>query len=137
MKKLKAVILAAAAVAGLTVAATPAQASTCEAGGGGLYICEYGVTKHALPGGEKEQFLVGTDNAMWTRFTTAGKWSGWVSLGGPVKSKISIQERPDPDHPYAITIYATGRWDKAWGQTRLAPGLEWTPFDCLKCPEAE
>ncbi|GLV83910.1 hypothetical protein Slala03_35990 [Streptomyces lavendulae subsp. lavendulae] len=134
MKKIKAVVLAAAAIAGLSLATAPAaQASTCEAGGGGLYICEYGVTDHALPGGHKEQFIVGTDEAMWTRHNMDGKWSGWVYLGGVFRGRIYVQERPDPTYPYAITVYGTGPGEKAWGTKRMAPGLKWSPFFCMQC----
>ncbi|MER5807638.1 hypothetical protein ABT143_05490 [Streptomyces sp. NPDC002033] len=136
MRRIKAAVLAALAMTGLTLATVPARAADhCTAGGGGIYICEYGVTKHALPGGEKEQFLVGTDYMIWTRYTTNGKWSGWTSLGGPAKSAVGIQERPDPGHPDAIMVYATSTWDKAWGTVRMAPGQPWSPWDCLKCPE--
>ncbi|MGW6863572.1 hypothetical protein [Streptomyces sp. NPDC054901] len=133
MKKIKAAILAFAAVAGLAVAAAPAQAAPCSTGGA-QYICEYGVTNHALPGDQREQFLVGTDYAVWTRWTTNGKWSGWYSLGGTVWSKISIREQTDIG-PHAIWIYAKGSNTQTWGLLRTAPGANWSAWDCLGCAD--
>ncbi|MDW4918591.1 hypothetical protein [Streptomyces californicus] len=84
MKRIKAAVVAVTAIAGLAVSITPVQAAdTCTAGGNGKYICKYGVTKHDLPNGEDEQFLVGTDYAVWWRITTNGSWSKWTSMGKP------------------------------------------------------
>ncbi|MBT2387386.1 hypothetical protein [Streptomyces sp. ISL-11] len=131
MNKIKAAIVAAAVVAGLAVSTAPAQASNCTKGGA-TYVCEYGVTDHALPGGEKEQFLVGTDLAVWTRWTSGGKWSGWFSLGGTAWSKVAIRERTDHG-PDAVIIYVKGSNTRAWGRERIAPGQEWGPWDCVGC----
>ncbi|MBW5481229.1 hypothetical protein [Streptomyces bambusae] len=109
--KIKAALLAAAAVAGLAVTATPAQAlSYCNAGGGGVYICEYGITSYSFPDGTKQQFVIGADTAVWTRWTnTSGTWSKWLSMGGKSTSKVSIHDgvRPDTDPwTFAVLYYA-------------------------------
>ncbi|WP_260610803.1 hypothetical protein [Streptomyces sp. WAC06614] len=94
---IKAVLLTAAAVAGLALTTTPAQAANCSLGGG-VYICEYGVTTQNLPNGTTQQFVVGTDSAVWTRWTsTSGSWSGWQSMGGRAASKIYIHDGRFPD----------------------------------------
>ncbi|MCX5409905.1 hypothetical protein OHA37_39460 [Streptomyces sp. NBC_00335] len=68
-KAMKAAVVVAAVVAGLSVSVVPAEASQCKGGGGALYICEYGVTEHTVVNGEEEEFLIGLDSAVWTRMT--------------------------------------------------------------------
>lgn len=136
LKKFKATVVAIAAIAGLAVTVTPAQAAdTCNAGGGGLYICDYGVTNHALPNGQKEQFLVGLDYAVWTRWTISGQWTGWVSLGKPdpfgsarATNAVKVEDQ-QVGGDFRTTIYLNNSNGPVVSRTRLALGSGWTPWD--------
>ncbi|MFC0601222.1 hypothetical protein [Streptomyces palmae] len=128
MKKIKAAVLAATVVAGLAVAVTPAQASECKRGGG-IYLCEYGVTAQALPDGTTQEFIVGTDRAVWTRTSrTDGSWGGWWSLGGVVISKPRVYDW-DID-PWAFTLIVTGTDNRPWYNYRNHDGnwTGWMPY---------
>ncbi|MDJ0382443.1 hypothetical protein [Streptomyces sp. G-G2] len=140
LKKFKAVVVAVATMAGLVVAVAPAQAAdTCSAGGGGQYICDYGVKNHALPNGEKEQFLVGLDYAVWTRWTVSKKWSGWVSMGKPdpfgsasAASDIRVTDSQEQSG-FRTNIYLRNSNGAFVGKTRPALGAGWWPWDFPNC----
>ncbi|MEU1122210.1 hypothetical protein ABZ371_01125 [Streptomyces sp. NPDC005899] len=128
-KRLKAAIVAAVAVAGLTVAVAPAQAGTCATEGGGVYICEYGITNHQLLRGEKEQFVVGSDYAVWTRRTTGGTWGGWVSIGGNVRSRVEAAHAYiGTGNDIETTLLVRGTDGNQWTAMRPALGKAWTPW---------
>ncbi|MGW7416619.1 hypothetical protein [Streptomyces sp. NPDC054863] len=141
MKKFKAAVVAIMTMAGMAVAVTPAQAADiCTAGGNGKYICDYGVTKHELPTGQKEQFLVGTDYAVWTRWTSNGKWSGWVSLGMPdpmggsarAASKIYVTSGQDIDG-FRTSISLGNSNGATVGRVRPTLGAGWWTWDFPNC----
>ncbi|WP_369212774.1 hypothetical protein [Streptomyces flavofungini] len=132
MKRVKAAIVAAGVVAGLAVAVAPAQASTCTTEGGGVYICEYGITNHQLLRGEKEQFVVGSDYAVWTRWTTGGKWSSWASLGGNVRSRVeAVHAYTNRGTDLETQISAQGTDGNQWARLRPGLGQAWTPWRAL------
>ncbi|MEU3313545.1 hypothetical protein ACGFY6_04485 [Streptomyces sp. NPDC048387] len=140
MKKIKAAAVAVAALAGTAMAVAPAQAAdSCNAGGGGKYICDYGVKTHALPGGEREQFLVGLDYAVWTRWTDHKQWSGWVSLGmpdpmGSARAASSINVTEDNSGGTLRTgIYLHNSNGAFVGKVRPALGQGWWPWDFPNC----
>ncbi|WP_229348597.1 hypothetical protein [Streptomyces sp. UNOB3_S3] len=128
MKRIKAAVVMAAVVAGLAVSAAPAQARQCQGEGGAVYICEYGVTGHALPGGEKEQFLVASDQAVWTRWTSGGRWGGWVSLGGVVKSGVKVDDTRTRDGGLATFLLVTGTDGQDWMKVRERLGQGWSDW---------
>ncbi|MEV4502094.1 hypothetical protein [Streptomyces klenkii] len=140
MKRIKAVVVALATMAGLAVAVTPAQAAdTCTAGGGGKYVCDFGVTDHKLPNGEKEQFLVGLDYAVWTRWTVSKQWTGWVSMGMPdplgygrATSRINVTDaqRQDKFETHIILRNSNGA---TVSKTRPDLGTSWWTWDFPKC----
>ncbi|MGI5335902.1 hypothetical protein ACQEVS_00145 [Streptomyces sp. CA-181903] len=138
MKRFKAVVVAVVAAAGMSVTVTPAQAAdVCSTGGGGRYICDYGVTQHALPKGEKEQFVIGADYAVWTRWTKDERWTGWVSLGMPdpagsarATSRVTVTDQPGTSQT-AITLRNSN--GALVGRTRSVPGASWTPWDFPNC----
>ncbi|WP_042439873.1 hypothetical protein [Streptacidiphilus albus] len=142
MRRIKAAMSGAAvlvtAIAGIGVAVAPAQASStyCQLQGG-TYLCADGVTTTTLGNGTKEEFIVGTDNAVWTNWDdTNGNWNGWVSMGGVVESHISIYTfgDNDPDH---FAIVATGTDNNiAWDRQRSDSG-SWTPWAsaCFMIPD--
>ncbi|MFJ8161253.1 hypothetical protein ACIRBY_09990 [Streptomyces sp. NPDC096136] len=140
MKKIKAAVVAVATIAGMAVAVAPAQAAaSCNAGGGGLYICDYGVKDHALPGGEKEQFLVGTDYAVWTRWTINKQWTGWVSLGMPdplgkarAASSINVTDEQSQGN-FRTGIYLRNSNGALVGKVRPALGQGWWAWDFPNC----
>lgn len=115
--RMKSAALAAAVIAGLAVSTAPAEAAQCRAGGGALYICEYGVTDYQMqyPTGPKEQFLIGMDQAVWTRWTINGTWTGWQSLGGIAKSR-AVVEQEYQDHGYN---------HRTWLRVKGADGATW------------
>ncbi|MFI0976062.1 hypothetical protein ACH4SP_03425 [Streptomyces sp. NPDC021093] len=140
MKKFKAAVVAIVTMAGLAVAATPAQAAdTCSAGGGGKYICDYGVTKHSLPNGEKEQFLVGLDYAVWTRWTVNQKWTSWVSMGmpapvGTARAASSIEVTSgDNQGNFQTWITLLNSNGATVGKMRPALGANWYTWDFPNC----
>lgn len=127
LKRAKAVLVAAAAVAGIAVAATPAQADVCNVGGGGRIICEYGVSHYSFANGVKQEFAVGTDYGVWTRWTnTSGKWNAWSSMGGEARSGVTIC--PLPHDTFYIAI--TGTDGQRWQRVRYSyPAGEWSQWE--------
>ncbi|WP_307669025.1 hypothetical protein [Streptomyces sp. V2I9] len=140
MKKIKAAVVTVAAMAGLAVSITPAQAADiCTAGGNGKYICKYGVTKHDLPNGEDEQYFVGTDYAVWTRWTTNGSWSRWTSMGKPdpygkasAASPIKVTDT-QTSNQFRTTVHLTNSNGAFVGKTRYDIGLDWQNWDFPNC----
>ncbi|MFF4579260.1 hypothetical protein [Streptomyces sp. NPDC001389] len=140
MKKIKAAVVAIATIAGMAVAVAPAQAAdSCSAGGGGKYICDYGVKNHALPGGEREQFLVGLDYAVWTRWTINKQWTGWVSLGMPdplgsarAASSINVTDE-QVQGDFRTGIYLRNSNGALVGKVRPALGRGWWAWDFPNC----
>ncbi|MFD3549791.1 hypothetical protein ACFWUW_30130 [Streptomyces sp. NPDC058655] len=129
-KRLQAALVAVAAAAGLAVSAAPAQASTCY-GNGGAYICEYGISRTVLFDGTVQEFVVGTDHAVWTNWKRpSGSWNGWMSLGGWVQSRIDVDPRQENSKVH-ITITAIGADGKVWFRQRQHTGT-WTPW-LLNC----
>ncbi|MGW2250919.1 hypothetical protein ACWCXH_12035 [Kitasatospora sp. NPDC001660] len=112
MKKIKAVAASVAALAALAVGAAPASAAGT--GGGGMgsggsgvgtcsskvwegkFLCggAYGdgTATYYFRDGRQEVFVIGTDHAVWTRWTTdrAGHKSGWLSMGGILAGPVGI-----------------------------------------------
>ncbi|MCC3776146.1 hypothetical protein [Streptomyces sp. UNOB3_S3] len=119
-----AVALAASAFAGV-VAATPAQAATCSVQGhGGSYICEYGKKTIKFPNGQQQIFVIGTDYAVWTTYDYEnGDWSAWESMGGTLRSGITVKG----EGTWNPTISATGTDGNQWSRHRLDSGI-WTPW---------
>ncbi|MEN8655022.1 hypothetical protein ABCR94_31660 [Streptomyces sp. 21So2-11] len=129
LKKCKAAVLVAVAVAGLAVATTPAHASECQRGGG-VIICEFGVAKYTHPNGSREEWAIGVDSAVWHRWTNAnGSWTGWSSLGGIARSGPHVNTYPDSD---VISISVRGTNNDTWFRTRHANG-SWSPWENDDC----
>ncbi|MEU0847001.1 hypothetical protein ABZ387_03425 [Streptomyces flaveolus] len=128
--KFKTAVIAAAAVASVAVVATPAEASNCSRGGG-VYICEYGVTNYKLPNGTKQEFVVGTDRAVWTRWTDSdGDWSGWMSMGGRAWSTARAYDY-DTSDPWTFRVFYYDETGEYWGRNRDHDGnwSTWTRYD--------
>ncbi|WP_404867404.1 hypothetical protein ACI1MP_01125 [Kitasatospora griseola] len=116
IRKLKAVVVAAAVAAGVAVSSAPAQASVCSSAGR-EYICEYKVATYNLPNNTKQNFVVGADYAVWTRWTdTNNVWGPWISMGGNVRSSVSFLT-PTSD-PWNFLIIAMGTDNNTWGRER-------------------
>ncbi|WP_369215587.1 hypothetical protein [Streptomyces flavofungini] len=128
MMRIKAAIVAAAAVAGLAVATAPAQASECKAEGGGRYICEYGVSEHQLPDGWREQFIIGTNYAVFTRAGVNGKWSKWQSLGGVARSQVYIESGYQGGDFYT-RVFVERRDGSNWQRIRPSLTKVWGPWE--------
>ncbi|MFE7589153.1 hypothetical protein ACFU6K_07100 [Kitasatospora sp. NPDC057512] len=103
MNKIKAAVAVAAALAGIGLAAAPASAaitSPAHCGStifGGDFLCggDYGVggqAFHTFQDGTQQVFVVGTDHAMWTRWTigNSSNLSAWTRMGGSLVSRITI-----------------------------------------------
>jgi hypothetical protein len=127
---------AAAAITGVGVAAVPAQATVmppappnvtyCQQSGA-TYICQYGMATAVLANGTKENFVVGTDFAVWTDLQNPdGSWSGWSSMGGVVYSKVNIAHAFFDDENQVV-ISAKGSDGNQWARARTDNG-EWTPW---------
>ncbi|MFF4456808.1 hypothetical protein [Streptomyces goshikiensis] len=116
-------ILAAAATAGLTASSASAQASFCSQEGAN-YICEYGFTERPLPGGGVEKFVIGTDGAVWTNYTSDNKWH---TLDGIATSQVFI-ESEYIGNDFHTTIIVLGGDGKPWARERPYIGGSWTPW---------
>ncbi|MDF6017037.1 hypothetical protein [Streptomyces sp. JH34] len=130
VRKLKAAVIVAAAVVSVSVVATPAEASNCSRGGG-VYICEYGVSSYKLPDGTKQEFVVGTDRAVWTRWTDSdGDWSGWMSMGGNAWSTVRAYDYETSD-PWTFRVFYYDQTAEYWGRNRDHDGnwSSWTRYD--------
>lgn len=135
MNKLKAAVAAAGiALGAVGVAAAPAQAdSTCRLMGL-AYDCSYTVTIQNLPNGTHQDFVVGTDHAVWTNWTLPdGTWYGWESMGGTAESGISISGVSDGGWVFSIVV--TGTDGNFWHRTRSAGGT-WSSW-ASACPEPD
>ncbi|MER5888274.1 hypothetical protein ABT160_31005 [Streptomyces sp. NPDC001941] len=130
MKKAQALLVTAAVATGLVAATAPARAaSTCRADGAGVYVCAYGITEHKRPYGEKEQFVVGADYAVWTRWTSGGTWSSWKSLGGVARSKVDVGDSGlSWGDAMDTVIYVIGTDGAQWTSNRPGLNKAWTPW---------
>ncbi|MGW1834944.1 hypothetical protein [Streptomyces sp. NPDC002067] len=107
MKKIRAAVVAAAVLAGIAVTAAPANAESNCNRASATYICEYGVTVYKYPDGTKQEFLVGADHAVWSRYNnTKGKWTGWYSTGGNAVSRIEVGHRWSAGDHWGFDIVA-------------------------------
>ncbi|MFI1565146.1 hypothetical protein ACH4ZX_19175 [Streptomyces sp. NPDC020490] len=119
-------VAAMAAFAAVGAAAAPSQAATSCTHKGHKYLCDYGISTTKFANGTKQEFVVGTDHAVWTNWTnTDGSWNGWLSMEGWVQSRIQI------DHLQGsltnFTIAAIGRDGNYWFRMRYDNGA-WTPW---------
>ncbi|MET9662835.1 hypothetical protein [Streptomyces sp. NPDC006510] len=104
--------MAATAVAGIAVAAAPAQASVCQVRGGSI-ICEYGVSFYTFANGTRQEFAIGTDRAVWTRWNdTAGNWTVWTSMGVVATSGVTVEPLPHDTFSIVVTGTDGGRWER-------------------------
>ncbi|MET9295528.1 hypothetical protein [Streptomyces sp. NPDC003077] len=134
MKKIKAAVIAASALAGVAVAAPTAQAGECSKGGR-TYICEYGVTKYQLPDGRKQQFVVAPDRSVWTRWIkpgTSDDWSKWISMGGRASTKAYVYDY-DTSDPWSFTLFYYDEHAEIWGRDRDHDG-NWTDWTHRNTP---
>ncbi|MEU9038453.1 hypothetical protein AB0D45_26640 [Streptomyces sp. NPDC048352] len=113
----------AAAAAPAQGQAPAAAAGYCHVSGlGGDYICEYGEAWLTYPNGQRQVFIVGTDFAVWTRYSFAGGgWSEWVSMGGSVRSGVRVEG----GNSWTPTISVVGMDGERWYRHRLSSG-SWT-----------
>ncbi|WP_143196910.1 hypothetical protein [Streptomyces sp. CB00455] len=134
MKKMKAsaaaAVVAVVGAAGLATSSTPAQAATCYGEGESAYICEYGITERPLPDRSLEQFVIGTDKAVWTRYTKHGHWTAWETLNGIAQSQVFIESEyvGNPLGPFHTTITVVGGDGKPWSRERTYFGGPWSPW---------
>ncbi|NXY93265.1 hypothetical protein HYE82_02330 [Streptomyces sp. BR123] len=120
-----ALALAGAALTSGTASAAPAPTASgyCHVSGlGGDYICEYGESWQTYPNGQRQVFIVGTDFAVWTRYSHAdGNWSGWQSMGGRAASGVRVEG----NNTWNPTISHVGTDGDRWYRHRLISG-SWT-----------
>ncbi|MBD0711843.1 MULTISPECIES: hypothetical protein [unclassified Streptomyces] len=130
-KKIMALAVTAAACLGL--ATQPAQAADYCSRGGGLYICEYGFTSTTLPDGSKQEFIIGTDHAVWSRWTLGGKWTNWSSMGGYATSPAYVYDY-DTSDPWSFNVNVYGSDNGLWTNHRYSGGT-WTGWFPSKYPD--
>ncbi|CAL2064880.1 hypothetical protein FSY75_28630 [Streptomyces sp. TR1341] len=119
-------VAALAAFAGVGATAAPAQAATYCTDNGGTYFCQYGITTTTLADGTKQEFVVGTDHAVWTNWrSTDGHWNGWQSLGGWVQSRVVIDDIQND--PSTFTMAAIGTDGNYWFRLHYPSG-QWTAW---------
>ncbi|MYY83194.1 MULTISPECIES: hypothetical protein [unclassified Streptomyces] len=130
-KKFKAGVMAAVATAAVVVAAAPAEAASCKFGGINI-TCEYTITDYSFDNGVLQQFVIGTDSAVWTRWTNEQrtKWSSWESLGGVARSGVQTK-RYVYDGPDTVLIAVRGTDGKWWSRYRQPTGTwnGWQQYD--------
>ncbi|CAM5470364.1 hypothetical protein [Streptomyces tanashiensis] len=114
------ILLTTAGVSGAAVAAesgttgTLAACVTSTRNWGGNVVAGYGCSEYALPNGEEQVFGVGTDGAVWTRWSrTNGTLSSWTSLGGQARSSVSAE-----GYGWAITLSVIGTDGNWWYNNR-------------------
>ncbi|MEV0533522.1 hypothetical protein [Kitasatospora sp. NPDC050463] len=131
--RIKAAVAAAAAVAGIGLGAAPASAGDIDVTPhcsnkqfGGTFLCggAYGEggTYVTLRDGTSEIFVIGTDHAVWTRWTigSSGKQSAWTSMGGYFTSKVQITHQSSTG---AFSITARGSdYNHMWSRDRSQGG---------------
>ncbi|MEV7773197.1 hypothetical protein [Kitasatospora sp. NPDC086791] len=126
MNKIKAAVAAAAAIVGVGLAAAPASAGDIDTTPhcsnkqfGGIFLCggDYGDGgTYFFRNGTSEIFVIGTDHAVWTRWTIgdSGKLSSWTRMGGSMSSKVEITRQTQGG---AFTITARGSDGRLWSRT--------------------
>jgi hypothetical protein len=133
VRKLKAAAVAAAAFASVAVVATPAQAVSYCSYGGGVYLCEYSPTAYTLPDKRIQEFVVGSDRAVWTRWTdSSGKWSKWISMGGQAYSKVYVHDYDTTD-PWSFRMFYYDQKTEYWGRNRDRNG-NWSGWTFYETP---
>ncbi|MEV5985288.1 hypothetical protein AB0L85_09730 [Streptomyces sp. NPDC052051] len=119
-RKLKSGVMAIAATAAIFVAAAPAEAQSCKFGGVTIN-CEYTIAEYKFDNGVLQQFVIGTDSAVWTRWTNEQQttWSSWESLGGTARSGVVTQRSWQGDTVLIGVIGTDGYW---WSKYRNLDG---------------
>ncbi|MFJ9080461.1 hypothetical protein ACIRO3_35285 [Streptomyces sp. NPDC102278] len=130
MKKIMAGVAVAIFVAGAALAGSPAQAAKpgeCIAGGGQNHLCKYMPLMRDLPGGGRETFIVGTDEAIWTRWVDGGSnaWSDWHSFGGVSRSEVFIESHWE-GNKFVSVITHLGTDGNPYSRKRPDLGQSWT-----------
>lgn len=81
---------------------------------GGNVLSQYGCTEYDLPNGEQQVFGIGTDGAIWTRWSrTNGTLSSWTSLNGQGRSSVYAGGTA-----WAITLSVIGTDGNWWYNNR-------------------
>ncbi|MFF0478918.1 hypothetical protein [Streptomyces sp. NPDC004284] len=120
-RKLKAGVMALVAAATLAVTTAPAaEASNCKFGGVTIN-CDYPVSEHVFSDGALQQFVIGTDAAVWTRWTNPQRtsWSSWESMGGEARSAVAVKQHYTQDSILIGVIGTDGYW---WSKYRQPSG---------------
>ncbi|MEU8927303.1 hypothetical protein AB0D10_41365 [Kitasatospora sp. NPDC048545] len=147
MKHLKAVAATVATLAALSVAATPASAATPGGSGsgsngsttcsspvwGGKYLCggpyRDGTATYYFRDGRQEVFVIGTDHAVWTRWTDkSGNKSGWLSFGGTFTGPVSVLATDMGQGNFEVG--AVGTDGHIWSRVRDVNG-NWTGWAAI------
>lgn len=96
---------------------------------GGVFYCggpysPNGESWYVFPNGALQVFVIGTDHAVWTRYSNPRHthWSPWTSMGGSCWSAVYIHW-----NRYNPTIYVHGPHGGWWHRTRVNNGA-WTPW---------
>lgn len=137
-KSVLAAVAAVAACAGVGMAAAPVQAATSCTNKSQKYFCEYGISTTKLANGTKEEFVVGSDHAVWTNWTYPdGSWNGWVSMGGWVQSRIQVDPQQSTSDSL-VFMSALGKDNNYWFRVRYPNGT-WTDWQvsCLVEPDGQ
>jgi hypothetical protein len=109
---------------------------------GGTYLCggayERGKEVFYFSNGTEEIFVIGTDHALWTRWSLpGGELSNWTSLGGRTYRTLE-KLFPYSCKPDAITIAIVDHQHRRWARDR-SPAGRWSdwhlqptnnPWDC-------
>ncbi|MFI8912816.1 hypothetical protein ACIGW4_14520 [Streptomyces sp. NPDC053513] len=120
-RKLKAGVMAVVAVATLTVATVPAaEASNCKFGGVTI-DCDHPVSEHVFSDGALQRFVIGTDAAVWTRWTDPQRtsWSSWESMGAQARSGVAVKQHHTQDSVLIGALGTDGYW---WSKYRRPSG---------------
>ncbi|XUM02183.1 hypothetical protein ACQ86F_00625 [Streptomyces venezuelae ATCC 10712] len=97
--------------------------------GGGLELqfrgvtinCDYPVTEYGFSNGALQQFVIGTDSAVWTRWTNPQRtnWSSWESMGGEARSGVRVKQHFTQDSILIGIVGTDGNW---WSKYRQPSG---------------
>ena len=107
---------------------------------GGSFFCDPSVGPSSgeawwtFPNGTKQLFVIGTNNAVWTRWdNTSGNWSSWTSMGGiaisfPPRFYINGAFQQNGGGTYTPDLTVIGADHGVWHRTRGGDGVwdAWT-----------
>jgi hypothetical protein len=131
-------IIASAVLTGITGTSASAAAPCHDPNIGGDFYCSPGDFRSGeawqdFPNGSVEVFVVGSNKALWTRWTTgtnsSGGWSNWASLGGQCPCGYAPGLLKSGEGTWHPTVIMIGSDYNGWYRSRSNSG-GWSGWWC-------